>query len=98
MARFGGDDPRIAAIISDWMMPGGDGMRLLAALRLGRFCNVPFVLISGAVTRERLDAAIKGGADGVLLKPFGLDALRRRVQEAIQRRAARGQRGAAPGA
>lgn len=79
-------DAQIKAIVSDWMMQDGDGVALLAQVRGSEFHSTPFLLVSGAVSREQLTLAGKNGADGVLLKPFQTEALLRKVEDAINHR------------
>jgi two-component system chemotaxis response regulator CheY len=75
-----------SAVVSDWMMPGMDGVALLRRIRSGGFNRLPFVLMSGAVTKEVLLTAVKYDLDAVLLKPFAIDALCVKIQEASRAR------------
>ncbi|HEX4924118.1 MAG TPA: response regulator [Bdellovibrionales bacterium] len=81
--KYGRTD--LSVIVSDWMMPDGDGIGLLATVR-GKFPNenIPFVLTSGVVTPEKLESAIKLDADAVLLKPFSISSLILKIEEAIR--------------
>lgn len=83
-SEFG--EARVAAIVSDWMMPELSGTDLLQHLRSGPFKMIPFILMSGAVTRDHLLGALRLGADSILLKPFTSEAMLRKVQEAIESR------------
>lgn len=80
LKEFG--EPRITVIVSDLVMPDLSGLDLLRLVRSGSFSSIPFVLISGVVTREELVNAIQMGADTVLLKPFSTEALMKKIQEA----------------
>ncbi|MEQ1875584.1 MAG: response regulator [Bdellovibrionia bacterium] len=81
--KFGRAD--LSAIVSDWMMPDGDGIGLLATIRANMpNDNIPFVLTSGVVTPEKLESAIKLDADAVLLKPFSISNLILKIEEAIR--------------
>jgi signal transduction histidine kinase len=54
-------------IISDYTMPGFDGLRALAMVR--ESCqDIPFILISGMIGEETAVAALKAGANDYLLK------------------------------
>ena len=68
-------DAYVRLILSDWKMPDGDGIVLLNRLRATPNAGIPFVLMSGAVTRAELMEAAKWGPDAVLLKPFRVDKL-----------------------
>lgn len=83
--EFGGHH-LVTAIISDWVMPGGDGVDFLLKLRKGPYKDIPFILVSGNVSREKLEEAIKLDADGVLLKPLPLAVLSKKIEEALERR------------
>ncbi len=62
-------------IISDIMMPGLDGLELLAVLRADpRTKTIPIILISAAAT-----PISAGGADAFLQKPFEIEALEKLI-------------------
>jgi CheY-like chemotaxis protein len=78
--------PAFTAVVSDWVMPVMDGVALLKQMRAGEFRKIPFVLMSGAVSREELLGAIRYDPDAVLLKPFRVEALCAKIEEAVQNR------------
>jgi DNA-binding response OmpR family regulator len=78
--------PRVTLVVSDWKMPEGDGVWLLHSIRSGPCREVPFLLISGAVSREELMGVAQMGADAVILKPFKFETLKAEATEAINRR------------
>lgn len=78
--------PRVTLVVSDWKMPEGDGIWLLHSIRSGPCREVPFLLISGAVSREELMNVAQLGADGVILKPFTFETLKMEADGAINRR------------
>ena len=84
--RAHGGGPAFFAVVSDWMMPVMDGLGLLDRVRSGEFCGLPFVLMSGAVSREVLLGAVKRDPDAVVLKPFNIDLLWAKIQEAAKSR------------
>jgi DNA-binding response OmpR family regulator len=61
-------------IITDLAMPGMDGFELIATLRV-RGVEVPVLVISARDSERDRAAALSVGADGYLLKPFGLGEL-----------------------
>jgi two-component system chemotaxis response regulator CheY len=84
-ANFG--HPLVTTIVSDWVMKNGNGLELLASVRKSpAFRDLPFILISGVVTREQLTSALKLDSDGILLKPFDTDLLVVKIAEAVANR------------
>ncbi|MFZ1993182.1 MAG: ATP-binding protein [Solirubrobacteraceae bacterium] len=71
-------------VISDVMMPGSDGFRLLHDLRSDRRTkHVPVVLVSARADPESRIEALGLGADDYLVKPFGARELLARVSAAL---------------
>ena len=74
----------IDLIVLDLVLPGGDGLDLLAALRVLR-PERPVLIVSA---RGGVDDRVRGlrdGADDYLVKPFGLAELRARVAALLRR-------------
>lgn len=72
------------ALVLDIMMPGPDGLSVLARLRAaGR--SVPTLLLSARGTPEERVAGLNQGADDYLAKPFLLDELVARVRSLVRR-------------
>lgn len=58
-------------VISDYNMPGMDGLQLLEALRLNRTTSrIGFILISGRLDEAILSTGRKLGMNNFLRKPF----------------------------
>ncbi|MGY1591960.1 SpoIIE family protein phosphatase [Geodermatophilus sp. SYSU D00708] len=67
-------------VVSDVMMPGMDGVQLLAALRADpRTARVPVVLLSARAGEEAAVEGLAAGADDYLVKPFSAQELIARV-------------------
>ena len=73
-------------IITDLAMPGMDGFELIATLRV-RGVDVPVLVITARDSASDRAAAFAAGADGYLLKPFGLGELCATVTTLAGRRA-----------
>jgi len=73
-------------IITDLAMPGMDGFELIATLRV-RGVDVPVLVITARDSARDRAAASAAGADGYLLKPFGLKELCSTVTALARRRA-----------
>jgi CheY-like chemotaxis protein len=61
------ESSHVDGVLSDHSMPGGDGLQLLAYVR-NRKPDLPFVLMSAAVTPEMQAAASADGANAVVAK------------------------------
>jgi PAS domain S-box-containing protein len=68
-------------VISDVMMPGLDGLQLLAALRSDqRTAGLPVLLLSARAGQEASIEGLQAGADDYLVKPFAAADLLARVR------------------
>jgi DNA-binding response OmpR family regulator len=68
------------AIVSDMMMPGLDGLALVAELRKSeRTREVPFILLSARADQESTTNALARGASDYMVKPFSARELLARV-------------------
>jgi diguanylate cyclase (GGDEF)-like protein len=67
-------------VISDWMMPGEDGLSLCRRVRSGSFPFYAYLIIlTGRSGRQDLLDALAAGADDFLSKPLDPDELRLRL-------------------
>ncbi len=77
---------RPAAIVSDVMLPDGDGYELLRLVRQrSRLDRIPFLLVSALAEPAQRVRGLRAGADDYLAKPFSSDELRARIAAAIGR-------------
>jgi two-component system sensor histidine kinase/response regulator len=75
---------RFDLVLSDWRMPGMDGLELLQALRSQEaFRTLPFVLISAETDPKLLEPVLSAGAHGLLIKPYGAPALAEALRTAL---------------
>lgn len=70
-------------IVLDIMLPGVNGVQLLAALR-EIATGVPIVVITGQDNQPMLEQALKDGVFGYVTKPFDLRQLDDVVDSALQ--------------
>ncbi|MFN8169408.1 MAG: response regulator transcription factor [Candidatus Nanopelagicales bacterium] len=83
--------PDIAVL--DVMLPGDDGVRLLARLRADH-PDLPAVFLTArGETRDRI-AGLRAGADDYIAKPFSLEELLARLQAVLRRTGRLDERGA----
>lgn len=77
------DTPDI--VVSDVMMPGLDGLQLVAALRSDpRTAAVPVLLLSARAGQEAAIDGLQAGADDYLVKPFAAAELLARVRTNVK--------------
>ncbi len=79
---------KVGLIISDWEMPELSGVELLAyCKRVPNLREVPFLIVTSQTSIERMKvmSAAKERVDDYLLKPFGLDEMKRRIETLIER-------------
>ena len=78
---------RIDCIISDWNMPVMDGLSLLKKIRAeARYRNMPFMMLTGEMSRGSVEAAISSGVNDFLTKPFSTDSLCEKVDKLLGKR------------
>ena len=76
--RQNGQD--IETVISDYRMPGMDGMETL--IEIGRFnAEITRIMLTGYATMASAIEAVNAGIDGFLTKPFENNELRAKVRE-----------------
>lgn len=88
-------DAKPQLVITDWMMPGIDGLALCRALREARLGQLLYiVMLTMCEDENQLVAAFEAGADDYLVKPYSQRVLEARIrggerlirlQEAVER-------------
>ncbi len=69
-------------ILLDWMMPGTDGLTLLADLKSDHStCDIRVIFLSGKISEEEVEQAIEAGAEGYISKPFSRKDLLRQIEK-----------------
>jgi DNA-binding response OmpR family regulator len=70
-------------LVLDGMLPGIDGLGLLAALRQSK--QTPVLMLTARVRVEDRVKGLQGGADDYLVKPFAFSELLARIQVLLRR-------------
>ncbi|HVY61318.1 MAG TPA: HD domain-containing phosphohydrolase [Planctomycetota bacterium] len=78
------DDPELALVVSDIVMPGLSGFELLDEVHARR-PSLPVLLVTGSGTEDNLQEALAHGAAGLITKPFSHAQLRDSVAEILSR-------------
>ncbi|HTX00374.1 MAG TPA: response regulator transcription factor [Acidimicrobiales bacterium] len=71
-------------VVLDLGLPDLDGIAVCRDLR--RFSDVPVIVLSAADAEARKVAALDGGADDYVTKPFGMAELEARIRAALRHR------------
>ncbi|OFZ10821.1 MAG: hypothetical protein A2Z20_01330 [Bdellovibrionales bacterium RBG_16_40_8] len=73
----------VTLILSDLNMPGPSGIDFLKQVReTEQFKNIPFILITTENEKQSVIQAAMSGVSGYIVKPFNIDTLTKRLQEA----------------
>lgn len=68
-------------VISDYNMPGMDGITLLENLRMHRTTQrIGFILITGTASRELIERGNRAGMNNFIAKPFTKEAMLRCIE------------------
>ncbi|WP_165498345.1 response regulator [Siculibacillus lacustris] len=73
-------------LITDWNMPGTDGLSLVRRMRdarTGALATVPAILITGHATRDLVETSIAAGVHFVLVKPLSPANVLKRIEAVI---------------
>ncbi len=73
-----------AAVVLDRMLPGLDGLEVLARLRAGGRRTPVLLLTALGAVEDRVEG-LEGGADDYLVKPFAFDELLARLRALVRR-------------
>lgn len=75
-------------VLTDWAMPELDGMQLLKKIRNSKAptCDIPFLMITAADTKNAIMSAGKSGVDAYVIKPFSVSTVVEKIKEAIEKR------------
>jgi len=88
----GGRDAALRAsvdlVLLDLVLPGGDGLALLADVRLAQ-PTLPIIILTARGDEADRIAGLRLGADDYLVKPFGIGELLARVAAVLRRSAER---------
>ena len=67
-------------VVTDWNMPGMQGIDLLKAIRLDdKLKHLPVLMVTAEARKEDIVAAAQGGAAGYIVKPFTKATLEEKV-------------------
>lgn len=78
-------------VITDWNMPGMQGIDLLKAIRAdSRLAKTPVMMVTAEAKREQIVIAAQAGVNGYIIKPFTPDTLKEKMTNIFERLQAAG--------
>jgi len=76
-------------LITDWNMPGMQGIDLLRAVRADpKLKTLPVLLVTAEARRDQIVMAAEAGVNGYIVKPFTAQTLREKIDRIFERIAA----------
>lgn len=76
-------------LITDWNMPGMQGIDLLRAVRSDpNLSSLPVLLVTAEARRDQIVLAAEAGVNGYIVKPFTAQTLKEKIDKIFERIAA----------
>ena len=82
MLQSGGFD----FLVTDWNMPGMNGIDLLKAVRADeKLKSLPILMITAEANRDQIIEAAQSGVNGYVVKPFTAAVLKEKIEKIFER-------------
>ncbi|MFQ3187909.1 MAG: two-component system chemotaxis response regulator CheY [Gammaproteobacteria bacterium] len=73
-------------LVTDWNMPGMDGLTLLKSVRADpNLCNLPVLMVTAEAKRNQIVIAAEAGVNGYVVKPFTAVTLKEKIEKIFER-------------
>ena len=73
-------------VVTDWNMPGMQGIDLLKAIRADdNLKHIPVLMVTAEAKREQIIAAAQAGVNGYVVKPFTAATLKEKLDKIFER-------------
>jgi two-component system chemotaxis response regulator CheY len=73
-------------VVTDWNMPGMQGIDLLKAIRAdSKLAHIPVLLITAEAKKEQIIMAAQAGVNGYIVKPFTAGTLKTKIDKIFER-------------
>jgi len=73
-------------LVTDWNMPGMDGLTLLKKVRADdKLSTMPVLLVTAEAKREQIVHAAQAGVNGYVVKPFTAITLKEKIEKIFER-------------
>lgn len=75
-------------LITDWNMPGMEGIDLLKAVRADpNLAKLPVMMVTAEQKKEQIVMAAQAGVNGYIVKPFTAQTLKEKLEKIFERMA-----------
>ena len=73
-------------VVTDWNMPGMQGIDLLRAIRADdKLKHLPVLMVNAEAKKEQIVAAAQAGVNGYVVKPFTAATLKEKLDKIFER-------------
>jgi len=73
-------------LVTDWNMPGMDGLTLLKTVRADEnLSSMPVLMVTAEAKREQIVVAAQAGVNGYVVKPFTAVTLKEKIEKIFER-------------
>jgi two-component system chemotaxis response regulator CheY len=73
-------------VVTDWNMPGMQGIDLLRAIRAdGNLSHIPVLMVTAEAKKEQIVMAAQAGVNGYIVKPFTAATLNTKLDKIFER-------------
>lgn len=73
-------------LVTDWNMPGMDGLTLLKTVRADeKLKDLPVLMVTAEAKREQIVEAAQAGVNGYVVKPFTAVTLKEKIEKIFER-------------
>jgi len=73
-------------VVTDWNMPGMEGIDLLKEIRKDQaLCHIPVLMVTAEAKREQIIEAAQSGVNGYIIKPFTAATLKEKLEKIFER-------------
>ncbi|MCY7294415.1 chemotaxis response regulator CheY [Alteromonas sp. a30] len=73
-------------VVTDWNMPGMQGIDLLRAIRADdNLKDIPVLMVTAEAKKEQIVAAAQAGVNGYVVKPFTAATLKEKLDKIFER-------------
>ncbi len=73
-------------LVTDWNMPGMQGIDLLKTVRADpKLATLPVLMVTAETKREQIIEAAQAGVNGYMVKPFTAATLKEKIEKIFER-------------